>query len=95
MVRLLTHPTPNPNSLKITTDVGPFIESGMESFSSPEEAESSPLGKRLFSVPGVANVFILPDFLTISKQPAADWDLVLPMIERVLQSYFETGQTTE
>lgn len=95
MVRLLTHPTPNPNSLKITTDAGPFIETGMESFSSPEEAAGSPLGRRLFSLPGVANVFILPAFLTISKQPAADWDILLPKIEGILHSHFETGQAAE
>ncbi|MFW5955319.1 MAG: NifU N-terminal domain-containing protein [Rhodothermales bacterium] len=89
MIELLTHPTPNPNSLKITAPEHRFIESGMESFNSSEEATKHPLGRRLFVHSGVANVLILPDFLTITKEPSADWTLLLPEIEQTLRSYFE------
>ena len=92
MPRFDTEPTPNPNSLKITTDAGAFIESGMESFSSPEAAQNHPLGSRLFAVRGVANVFILPQFLTVSKSPAANWNEILPQVKQVLQDYFEVGR---
>src|SRR5690625_6444519 len=85
MIRFVIHPTPNPNSLKITTDAGAFIESGMESFASAEEAEQHELGRRLFSLTGVENVFILPDFLTITKHTAADWDNLLPKVELTLK----------
>lgn len=88
MRRFETHPTPNPNSLKITTEAGPFTEGGMLSFSSPEEAAEHPLG-RLLSVPGVANVFALPQFVTVTKHPAASWDDLLPGIEGALDAYFD------
>ena len=93
MIRFVIHPTPNPNSLKITTDAGAFIESGMESFSSSEEAEKHELGRRLFSLTGVENVFILPAFLTITKHLAADWDLLLPKVEMTLKDHFEPAGT--
>lgn len=84
MGKITTHPTPNPNSLKITRDSGPFIESGMESFGSASEAAGHPIGEPLFEIEGVANVFILPVFLTITKDPAAKWDPILKAAREIL-----------
>lgn len=81
--------TPNPNSLKMTTDAGPFLNDGMESFNTLTEAEGHPLGEPILRIPGVDNVFILPQFLTVTKQPAATWEKVLPKVKQVLRSYFE------
>ena len=89
MPKIQVSPTPNPDSLKLTLKKGQFIESGMESFNTPEEAEHHPLGRRLFSLPGVANVFILPQFVTVTKHPAEDWDALLPKIERTIEAYFK------
>lgn len=91
MVQFQTHPTPNPNSLKFTTDSGPFIEQGMESFASKDEARDHPLGKALFQHDGVINVFILPDFLTVTKDNSVDWDVLFPKVEATLRSHFETS----
>jgi hypothetical protein len=87
------HPTPNPNSIKITVDGQRFIDSGMESFSTAEDAAGHALGERVFAITGVTNVFILPDFLTVTRHPAAEWDAILPKIELVLKSYLSA--TTE
>lgn len=82
-------PTPNPNSMKITTDAAPFIEQGMVSFDSPEEAAEHPIGRHIFGIPGVMNVFALPQFVTVTKHPAAKWNDVLPKLEGALNAYFE------
>lgn len=84
-----THATPNPNSLKITTERGPFIPTGLQSFSTPEEAAPHPLGDALFSVDGVTNVLILPGFVTITKRPDAEWDTILPAVENVLATHLD------
>lgn len=84
-----THPTPNPNSIKITTTLGPFVDDGMESFDSPAEAEGHPLGEALFAVPGIENVLILPGFVTISKSPGASWEHMMTKVKKVLAGYFE------
>lgn len=86
-----TEPTPNPNSVKITTDDGPFIDSGMVALSSAEEADPHPLGRALFAIEGVVNVLILPQFVTISKTDAADWNEILPHVERVLRDHLNRG----
>lgn len=85
MSRIDTSPTPNPNSLKFTLKSGTFIESGMESFNSDAEAEGHPLGERLFEIEGVANVFILPQFLTVTKLETARWKEIVPEVERVVE----------
>ncbi len=87
MPAIHVEPTPNPNSLKFTLEQGHFIESGMESFRSAEEAASHPLGSRLFALPGVDNVFIMPQFLTVTKKPEADWEELLPRIQETLKEY--------
>lgn len=84
MTRIQTQPTPNPNSLKITREE-PFLEGGMESFASAEEAAGHPLGEPLFDIDGVTNVFILPDFLTITKRADIRWDDILPAARQVLE----------
>lgn len=81
--------TPNPNSLKFTADEGRFLEGGMAAFSSKEEAKDHALARRLFSLSGVEDVFITPEFVTVTKQPAADWALTKPKIETILQEHLE------
>ena len=83
-----SHPTPNPDSLKITTDAGPFVADGMVSFGSAAEAEGHPLGERLFAIDGVANVFAMAGFLTVTKTRAADWDAVWPEVKAALTAHF-------
>lgn len=90
MPQYTTHSTPNPNSIKITTsDDVPFIDEGMVSFNSAHEAADHPLGSHLFSIQGVDNVFIMPDFVTVTKHPAADWNGMIPQIKQILDGYFE------
>lgn len=90
MPRIDASPTPNPNSLKFTLRKGTFIESGMESFSVPDDAEGNELGERLFKIGGVANVFILPQFLTITKTEAARWDEIVPLVERAVDDTLDS-----
>lgn len=81
--------TPNPNSLKFTTDEGAFLEDGVESFSSAGEAKDNLLARRLFSVPGVKDVFVTPQFVTVSKTPNADWSNMKSDVEAALTEYLD------
>ncbi len=89
-----THPTPNPNSLKLVrTDGAPVVPAarmgagGMLSATSAADAADHPLALALFGVPGVAGVFALADFLTITKTPDARWDAVLAGAEAILHAF--------
>lgn len=80
-------PTPNPNSIKFEVAGTSVIEDGMLAFHSLREAASHPLGAELFALRGVESLLIVPEFVTVTKHPAADWDLLSEGVERVLSDY--------
>ena len=90
MPSLQAEPTPNPNSLKFTTDAGPFLDGGMAAYTSAAEAEEDPLARALFAISGVADVFVTPQFVTVSKAPGADWAAVKPDVEAVLSDHLQS-----
>ncbi|GAB5535653.1 MAG: hypothetical protein Rubg2KO_19020 [Rubricoccaceae bacterium] len=83
-MRIRSRPTPNPNSLKFEVKGTPIIPSGLLAYHSAREAEGDALASALFSLPGVETLLIVPDFVTVTKHPAADWRLLSEGIERTL-----------
>jgi hypothetical protein len=65
--------TPNPDAMKFTLDRR-FDE--MFTVSSPEDAEHNPFAKAVFDAGGIASVFGTADFVTVTRQPDADWDAI-------------------
>lgn len=86
-----TEPTPNPATLKFLPgcDVMP---SGTADFTSSEQAAASPLAQRLFTIDGVAGVFLASDFLTVAKGDDANWQVIKPQILAAITEHFESGQ---
>ena len=62
-------PTPDPNSMKFIVSVK--VSDKPLSFSSG--ADDHPLAKSLFAIVGVASVFAVNDFVTVTKTDAASW----------------------
>lgn len=85
--------TPNPNSLKFMTTEGAFPENEIVAISSTAEADRHPLGHRLFAIEGVADVFITPEFVTVSKEPSASWEDLRETVETALTEYLEESGT--
>ncbi|MBX3403318.1 MAG: NifU N-terminal domain-containing protein [Phycisphaeraceae bacterium] len=77
-------PTPNPNALKCVLDAS--LPEPVRSFRRREEAESDPLGRALFSVPGVAGVLLAGEWMTINKSPDADWEPVKSGVQAALKA---------
>lgn len=80
-------PTPNPNSLKFSSTGEQFLEAGMVACANRTEAEAHPLSSALFELNGVADVLILPQFVTVSKRSDSDWNELLPRVEQIMQSF--------
>ena len=76
-----TEDTPNPQSMKLLP--GQAIlgagASGMD-FPNAETAKASPLAEALFSIEGVAGVFLGADFVTVTKYESVEWRHVKPAI---------------
>lgn len=62
-------PTPNPNAMKFTLDG-----------SVPPDLEASAFGQALLAIPGVASIFGVVDFVTVTRHPEADWDDIVPAV---------------
>jgi hypothetical protein len=80
--------TPNPNSMKFTLN-RVLVERGAHSFSRPDQAEGSPLGSRLFTIPGVRSVYMFGNFISVGRDPARDWQEIIPKVEQALREHFD------
>lgn len=85
-----TQPTPNPATLKFLPgrDVSP--ETPYE-FISLDEAAASPLASALFTIRGVAGVFLGSDFVSITKSGEADWAHLKPQALAAIMDHFVSG----
>ncbi len=74
--------TPNPNAVKCVLDrpVG-----GSRSYFNGAQATDDALGRALFAIPGVVNVLMHGDWITVGKAPEAPWKSLRAAVERVLR----------
>jgi len=46
----------------------------------PDNFEASSFGQALLAIPGVASVFGVVDFVTVTREPQADWDSIVAAV---------------
>lgn len=90
MAEIQAERTPNPDSLKFTLLDGDFFHDDVVAVSSRNEADRHPLAEDLFSISGVEDVFITPEFVTVSKAPTVDWDDLQSDVEQTLAAYLHS-----
>ena len=74
--------TPNPNAVKFVLDRP--ISQGTVSFLNAEQAETHPIARRLFAIPGVCSVLLLGDFVTVNKTADAAWPGIKKKVRQIL-----------
>ncbi len=84
-------PTPNVNAMKFLLSQK-VTEGRSQTYRSLEEAINTPLAKALFAIPGVVQVFFLNDFITLTRDPGAEWQAIISQAETVIQSHFGTAR---
>ena len=67
------------------------IASGVAEFPDEESAERSPLAARLFEVDGVDGVILYDEFLTVSREDGADWQMLKPLILGAIMDHYTSG----
>lgn len=82
-------PTPNPNSLRFDVDGATLTDERQLAFHSSREAEGDGLAAALFGIRGVESLLITPGWVTVTKQVAADWDLLAEAVEATLREHLE------
>jgi hypothetical protein len=84
MVAVHIHPTPNPNALKfeVATDItSPTTFVAGRDIDHPAAAE-------ILALVGVTSVFMMQDFVTVSKAPDAPWEGIAEEAKRILEGHF-------
>ncbi len=76
-------PTPNPNAMKFTLDITLpariHVNCGDET--------DDPFARAVLALDGVASVFGVNDFVTITRVPDADWDPIVCAVEEAAERH--------
>ena len=81
-----TKETPNPNALQFVIN-GVILDNGNISFTSKEEAEGDKMAAALLDKPGVITVFVMDNFVTVTKDDKTSW---VPLKDRIWKSIDDT-----
>lgn len=82
-----TETTPNPSTLKFLPGEQ-VMATGTREFTSPEQAEASPLAQALFDLGDVTGVFYGREFVSVTIAPGAQWADVKPQVLSLLLDHF-------
>jgi Fe-S cluster biogenesis protein NfuA len=86
-----TEGTPNPATLKFLP--GREVMGVLTAdFASAESAARSPLATELFSLDGVARVFLGGDFITVTKTDTVAWATLKPQVLGAVMDHFVAGR---
>ena len=78
---------PNENAMKYTLNCN-ALDSGHKTYANVEAAEESPVAKALFAIDGVTQVFLMADFITVTKKPESSWGNLEAAILAAIQSAY-------
>ncbi len=86
MTQVRFQATPNPNAGKFV--VGRKVVEGKasKSFFSAAQAEPDPMAAALFAIEGVASLFMVEDFITVTKKPDAEWQVLTPQVIAAIEA---------
>ncbi len=78
--------TPNPETMKFVFNKM-ILPNDSADFPTKESTDMSPLAKNLFEFSFVNGVFIMNNFVTITRQPSIEWHEIIPIIKEFLKTY--------
>jgi len=81
-----TRETPNPNALQFVINAV-ILDHGNVSFASKVEAKEDKMAAALFEKPGVVNVYVMENFVTVTKDDKTSW---VPLKDRVWKTIDDT-----
>ena len=81
-----TRETPNPNAWQFVINAV-ILDHGNASFTSKEEAKDDKMAAALFEKPGVINIYVMQNFITVPKDDKTSW---VPLKDRVWKTIDDT-----
>ena len=83
--------TPNPETMKFVFNKM-ILPGDSADFPTRESAVVSPLAKNLYEFNFVNGVFIMNNFVTITRTAEAAWEDIIPIMREFLKSYVEANE---
>ncbi len=80
--------TPNPNAVKFT--LNRVIATQGKTYRSGSETDAD-WAREILQIAGVTQVFAVNNFVSVSKSADADWDALVPQVQRVLSQSFSSS----
>jgi Fe-S cluster biogenesis protein NfuA len=83
--------TPNPETMKFVFNKM-ILPDEAEDYPTKEKANASPIAKSLFEFSFVNGVFVMNNFVTITRAPETEWHEITPIVKEFLKAYVEAGE---
>ncbi len=81
--RIMIQGTPNPNALKFVVST-PVKNSGNVTYRNAEECHKNPLARKIFSIPGISEVYFFDNYITITQDGSTTWDTIEERIKEII-----------
>lgn len=91
-VNLYIESNPNPNTLKFVANYMLIPEGLNFDYPTIEDAEGSELAQELFTFPYVRGVFVMSNFVTVTKDESTDWEEVKLGVKEHIRAYLDSGK---
>ena len=85
--------TPNPEAMKFIVDGAPLHNStNLYEFAQGANVSTSPLAAKLLGFPWAAKVSIGSHYVTVTKEPWVEWDVLAEPLSDLLKEHMNSGQ---
>lgn len=91
-VNVYTEANPNPNSMKFVLNYMLVPENTTFDFPTVESAKDSPLATALFELGYVRRVFLMSNFVTVTKDEQISWEEIILPLKKFIKEYMEENK---
>ena len=91
-VNIYLEANPNPNSLKFVADRMLLDDKVIKDYPDSKSAVDSQIARELFKFDYVERVFIMSNFITITKNEQVHWDAIKLELRNFIKKYLEEGK---
>ena len=91
-VNIYLEANPNPNSLKFVADRMLLDDKVIKDYPDSKSAGDSQIARELFKFDYVERVFIMSNFITITKNEQVHWDAIKLELRNFIKKYLEEGK---
>lgn len=90
MIKFRFENTPNPNTIKMNADT--LLYAGTVEYKRDRQSDA-PFAQDVFQIDGVEGIFILKDFMTITKAVDAKFNDITPHVIDLVNTYLTDGKS--